>query len=110
MGRTLRWLGSLLLLTTVGLWVADAVEWIPTSLDDRWSGLTLKLAIGAMGGWLLLRLLAPIGAKLRNGRCTVCGCATDRGHTYCLDHLRETVNQTRDKSRERPIPRPRTSN
>ena len=96
MDRRLRWLGSMLILLTVALWVADAAAWIPRSMDDRWSGLTLKAGLVALAGAVLLRLFAPVATLRRHGRCAVCGHATERGHTYCLDHLQATVNATRD--------------
>jgi hypothetical protein len=96
MDRRLFWVGSMLLLTTLALWVADAAEWIPRSADDRFSGLTLKVGIIALGAGLLLRILAPVASLRQKGRCTVCGQRTERGHVYCLYHLQETVNATRD--------------
>ena len=107
MGRKLRWLGSMLLLVTVALWVADAVAWIPASTDDNWSGLTLKAGMIALAAGILLCLLAPLANLMRNGRCAVCGHPTERKHTYCLDHLQETVNATRDQARNRTLPRPK---
>jgi hypothetical protein len=106
MGHKLRWLGSILILVTVALWVADATAVIPGSTDDRWSGLTLKAGMIALAGAFLLRLLAPVANLMRSGRCAVCGHATEPRHTYCLDHLQETVNTTRDLSRNRTPTRP----
>jgi len=108
MTRKLQWLGALLLLATIALWVADVVELIPSSTDDRWSGLTMKAGITALVGALLLRLLSPIAGAIGAGRCTVCGRTTERGHTYCLDHLQETVNAARDHARNRTVSRPKT--
>jgi hypothetical protein len=96
----------MLILATVALWVAETADWIQVSTDDRWSGLTLKGGLIAMAGALLLRVLTPILSSLRRERCTICGHPTERGHTYCLDHLQETVNATRDRARSRSIPRP----
>ncbi len=109
MDRRLLWIGSMSILVTVALWVADAVAWIPRSIDDRWSGLTLKAGIVALAGALLLRLLAPVASLRQRGRCTVCGHPTERGHAYCLDHLQETVNATRDLTHSRTAARPRTA-
>jgi hypothetical protein len=91
----------MLILATLALWVADAAAWIPRSTDDRWSGLTLKVGIIALAGALILRLLAPVASLRQRGRCAVCGHRTERGHVYCLDHLQETVNATRDLSHSR---------
>jgi len=105
MGRRLRLIGSVLILVTVALWVGDATALIPASTDDRWSGLTLKAGMIALAGALVLRLLAPLASLMSHGRCAVCGHPTQRGHTYCLDHFQETVNATRDLSRNRTSPR-----
>ena len=101
MDRRLFWVGSILLLATLALWVADAAEVIPRSADDRWSGITMKAGILALAGALVLRLLAPIANFRLRGRCAVCGHSTERGHMYCPDHLQETVNATRDLSHTR---------
>jgi hypothetical protein len=105
MGRRLRWLGTMLILVTVALWVADAAALIPGSTDDHWSGLTLKAGLIALAGAFLLQLVAPLASRIRRGRCSVCGHPTERGHTYCLDHLQETVNAHRDLTRNRMPPR-----
>jgi predicted nucleic acid-binding Zn ribbon protein len=55
----------------------------------------------ALGAALLMRLLSPISGFMAKGRCIVCGHLTERGHTYCLDHLQETVNSGRDQARDR---------
>jgi hypothetical protein len=89
--------------------VADAAELIPQATDEQWAPLTMKLAMGSLAAGFLLWMLAPVGNLMRSGRCAVCGRATERRHTYCLDHLQETVNATRDRSRDRTIPRPRAS-
>src|SRR5262245_28593691 len=101
MDRRMFWIGSLLLLVTLGLWVADAAAWIPQSTDDRFAGMTLKAGIVALGLALALRLYAPVATMRQRGRCAVCGHSTERGHVYCQDHLQETVNTTRDLAHTR---------
>ena len=108
MGRRLLGLGVMLIVVTVALWVAEVAAWIPASTDDRWSGLTLKAALIALGASLVFRVLAPLAGMIPKARCSVCGRSTERGHTYCLDHLKATVNATRDESRSRTTPRPKT--
>jgi len=105
MGRRLQGLGVLLIVVTVALWVAEVADVIGQVTDDRWWGLTLKAAVIALAAGTLLRALAPVAGVLRNGRCTVCGRSTERGHAYCLDHLQQTVNDTRDESRGHERPR-----
>jgi predicted nucleic acid-binding Zn ribbon protein len=107
MARRLFWLGVLLILATIALWVADTANLIQGSTDDRFWGLTLKAGVISLGLALLFRLLSPVQAMIQSGHCTVCGRPTERGHTYCLDHLQETVNRTRDQSRSQPIARPK---
>jgi len=109
MGRRLLGLGMMLIVVTVALWIAEVAEWIPASTDDRWSALTLKAALIALGAGLVLRVLTPLTGLLPKGRCTVCGRSTVRGHSYCLDHLQATVNATRDESHSRTMSRPRNS-
>lgn len=101
MDRRLFWVGSILILVTLALWVADAAAWIPRSTDDRWAGLTLKAGIVALALAFVVRLLAPVATMRQKGRCAVCGHSTERGHVYCLDHLQETVNAARDLSHSR---------
>ena len=108
MDRRLFWLGSISLLATLALWVADATAVIPQSTDDLWSGITMKVGIVALAAALVLRLLAPVVNLRQRGRCAVCGHSTERGHMYCLDHLQETVNATRDLSHRGTSSDPRT--
>lgn len=108
MGRMLRMVGSILILTTVALWVGDATSVIPGSTDEHWWRLTLRGGVLALAGALLLRVMQPVARQLTNWRCAVCGHPTERGHTYCLDHLQETVNAARDEARKRTSPRPKT--
>jgi hypothetical protein len=108
MSRRLFGLGLMLIVATVALWVAEVAAWIPASTDDRWSSLTLKAGLIALGAGAVFRVLAPLGGLTSNGRCTVCGRSTVRGRLYCQDHLQETVNATRDESRDQKVPRPGT--
>ena len=108
MGRRLQGLGVFLIVATVGLWVAEVAGWIPRSTDDLWWGLTLKGAVIALGAGTLLRVVSPITGRMSsNGRCVVCGRSTERGHAYCLDHLRQTVDSMRDHAHEQEIRRSR---
>jgi hypothetical protein len=109
MGRRLLGLGVTLIAVTVALWVAETASWIPASTDDRWSGLTLKAGLIALAASLAFRVLTPLAGLVPKGRCATCGRPTERGHTYCLDHLQATVNATRDESHHRTMSRPRIS-
>ena len=109
MGRSLLTLGSSLLLATLGLWIADAAGWIGPVGDAAWTALIWKAGLAALAAGLVLRIFSPVRHKLAEGRCEVCGRTTERGHAYCLDHLRETVDSYRDRERDvflrRPSPR-----
>lgn len=107
MGRMLGLVGSILILSTVALWIGDATAVIPSSTDDHWWRFTLQGGVLALAGALLLRALQPVTNQLRKGRCSVCGHPTERGHVYCLDHLQATVNAARDEARRRPFERPK---
>lgn len=107
MSRRLLLVGAILTLATATIWLGGAVDWMQSSVGDVWSGWTLKGALVAFGAALALRLLSPVAGVVTTGRCSVCGRRTKAGHKYCLDHLQETVNQTRDLTREELPPRPR---
>lgn len=107
MGRRLLGFGVMLIAVTVTLWVAETAAWIPASTELRWSGLTLRAGLVALAAGLVTRVLSPIAAMVPKERCEICGRATARGRTYCLDHLQATVNATRDESHNRMMSRPR---
>jgi predicted nucleic acid-binding Zn ribbon protein len=56
---------------------------------------------------LVLRVVAPVTKHLAKGRCSVCGVPVERGSIYCMDHLQQTVNAYRDRSREATLPQPK---
>ena len=99
MSRRFMAFGSLLMLVTAILWLASSLHWLQAGEADAWSSLGLKAALCALAAGVVLRMLSPVSTVLTQERCAVCGRPTERGHTYCLDHLMETVNVTRDKTR-----------
>ena len=107
MNRRLLMIGAILMFATATIWLGGAVDWIQGPAADEWSGLTLKGALLAFAVAVVVRFVSPVAKVITTDRCTVCGRPTQKGHTYCLDHLQETVNQTRDLARERIAPRPR---
>ena len=111
MSRRLLTVGSTLLLLTAALWLASSLHWLKAGDADVWSAIGLKAALCALAAGVVFRVLAPVSSVLTQERCAVCGHRTERGHTYCLDHLMETVNVARDKARRRspPTGRPRRS-
>jgi len=104
MGRGFFSLGSSLLVATIAVWIAGAAGWLPEPLDDQIAAVTLRAGLVLVGASLILRIVSPVTKQLGKGRCAVCGIAIDRGSTYCLDHLQETVNAFRDRSRDRSLP------
>lgn len=107
MGRNLITLGALLLLLTVTLWIGDAAGWFPNGADDAWSPRILKAGLLLFAAGLLLRLAYPVSHQIHRSRCVVCGHPVEKGHTYCHDHLQETVNTYRDRTRDGVLRRPR---
>jgi hypothetical protein len=101
MGRTLRFLGLALLAGAVWSSLAEAMGWITPALASEWGGLVLKSGLLCLAAGVLLRALSPVGRELRRGRCVRCGAPIERGQTYCIDHLVETVNEYRDRARAR---------
>src|SRR5262245_62174358 len=102
MGRGLTTLGAVLLLATLALWIGDAIG-ATGNLDPAISGWTLKAGAGLLGMGLALGILYPVSRKVVHARCSVCGQSIERGHTYCRDHLQETVNAFRDETRDRML-------
>ena len=60
------------------------------------AGLFAGAAMCAAG--LVLWLLGRGAAAVSQRRCVRCGKPVYRGATYCLDHLKESVDQARDKT------------
>lgn len=101
MGRTLRFLGLTLLAAAVWSSLAEAMGWAGSGLAAEWGGVALQSGLLCLAAGVVVRLLAPVGREFRKGRCVRCGAAIERGQTYCTDHLVQTVNEYRDRARER---------
>src|SRR5262245_34569199 len=101
MGRGLFSLGWILLVLTVGLWIAGVAGWLPETADDRWSAMTLKATLVVFGAAVVLRVVSPVTKQVVRGRCARCGRGIDRGQIYCHDHMQETVNEYRDEAHGR---------
>jgi predicted nucleic acid-binding Zn ribbon protein len=98
-GRTLSYIGLVVLAGAAWFLVAGEAGWISAELSDQWF---LPLAkVGGIGfaAGLLLGFLTPAIRRIRQGRCVRCGAATERGQSYCLDHLQETVREAQDETR-----------
>lgn len=97
MGRSLRYFGMLVLVAAAWLAVAGELGWLPAELSGTWvrpvaTGGALCLGLG-----FVLGLSAPIGRKLTGKRCVRCGTAVESGQTYCVDHLRESIQEYQDR-------------
>ncbi|HKQ62977.1 MAG TPA: hypothetical protein VJS92_16925 [Candidatus Polarisedimenticolaceae bacterium] len=101
MGKKLRMFGFGLLALAAWLFLAGASAWIPESTADGWGRLTGWAGLGALALGMAGSLLAPLWRAVRGSRCVRCGVSIERGQTYCLDHLQETVNQYRDQAHQR---------
>jgi len=97
MARLLRWAGAAALAGCVWALLAAELGWLPRS-----SATALFRPLG-LGGVALLAAGTALGfggalfGALRRGRCARCGARTERGQTYCNDHLRQTVQEYQDR-------------
>jgi hypothetical protein len=106
MGRNLRYIGLAILAAAAWLLIAMEAEWIPGSLPEVVIPLLVGAGLLCFAGGLLLGVIMPVGQKLRRGRCARCGAVIERGQSYCLDHLRETVNEYQDHASKGEMYRP----
>lgn len=102
MGRSLRYLGTLLFATTVWLLIAGSAGWVSEELANRLFRTVAGSGAVCLLGGFLLGLVGKLGWNRRRGRCVRCGAMTDRGQAYCLDHLLQTVADYRDQNPQRP--------
>ncbi len=100
MGRTLRYLGMVILAATAWLLLADAVGWIPDGTADPWTSKGVVLGLACLVAGTLLRLVAPISREMRRDHCIHCGAPTERGHPFCRDHLKAALEDARDQTRK----------
>lgn len=107
MGRGLMSLGAFLLVATIALWIAGTADWLDQGLVDGTSAFTLKAGLVMIAAALVLRLVSPVTRRLGQGRCTTCGAPVEKGHVYCLDHLKETVHTYRDRTHQGSFGTPR---
>jgi len=109
MGRTLRIVGLAALAGAAWALLASEAGWMSAAVADVAFRALALLGVVCVGVGLLLGLLNPVGRRLRQGRCTRCGAPIERGQSYCLDHLRDTVHEYQDQLRRGERPRSRTS-
>lgn len=98
-GPTLRYLGLAILAASVVLLLAGEAGWVEPAFADRWFLPLAKIGAVCFLVGLALALLARLMHAALRGRCVRCGAATERGQSYCLDHLMETVHEAQDAVR-----------
>ena len=97
MARALRSVGIVLLAGAVWSLLAGAGDWLDDGTADRLASGLAVLGVVFLGGGLAAGAVGRASRPLRRGRCARCGAPTQRGQTYCLDHLLETVKEYRDR-------------
>lgn len=91
-----------MLAAAVWLFLAGETGWVQETAsnslgrDAALAGL-LCLAAGFVAG-----MFGRAGRVLRRGHCVRCGAPTERGQTYCLDHLLATVEEYKMRASEGP--------
>jgi len=98
-GRTLSYFGLVVLAGATWFLVAGEAGWISAELSDQWFLPLVKVGGLSLVLGLVLGFLSPAIRRLRQGRCVRCGAGTERGQSYCLDHLHETVLEAQDETR-----------
>lgn len=98
MGRTLRYLGLVVLAVSAWMLIAGEAGGVAAEVTDRWAVTLLQAGGALLVAGLLCALLAPFARWARRGHCMRCGERTERGQTYCMDHLRETVQEYQDQA------------
>jgi hypothetical protein len=100
MGRTLRYAGTVILAVSVVVLLLESLGLVPEATGDRWVLGGAAVGAGLLAAGLLLALFSPVARAIRRGHCVRCGARTERGQTYCRDHLQQTLNEIRDRTRE----------
>jgi hypothetical protein len=96
MARGLRYLGLALAAIGVSGLLAGEAGWLPAEVAGRPAVALLRAAAVVFASGLALEVLARGWRGLRRGHCARCGARIEWGQTYCLDHLKATVNEARD--------------
>jgi hypothetical protein len=106
MGRNLKYLGLVLLAATAWLLIALEADWVENALVEKAIPILAGAGVISIVLGILLALASPVGRKLSRGRCARCGAPIERGQSYCLDHMREAVNEYQDHARRADAYRP----
>lgn len=100
-GRTLRYIGLTVLACALWAMLAGERGWVESTTVATWLPTLLRVGIVCVAAGIGHALLAPVLRRLRRGRCQRCGAPIEQGQTYCLDHLKATLNEYQDHMRER---------
>ena len=97
MGKSLQTIGGIVLLAAAWLFVAESFGWVSEAVADAWGLKALMAGAVCFCGGLFLAVATPVTRWLSGTRCVRCRRRIERGQTYCMDHLRETLNEYRDQ-------------
>jgi len=106
-GRTARYIGLVVLAGAAWFLVAGEVGWISHDVADTWFRPFAGAGAALFGAGFLLGALGTTLHWLTRKRCVRCGARTERGQTYCLDHLRATVHEAQDTTHRQTLRRQR---
>ncbi len=98
MGSRLVHIGLYILAGAACLLVADALGWVSSETTDVW--VTPRAGSGVLGivAGLAAGLLARFSRLVLRTKCVRCRATTERGQTYCLDHMQAAVNEYRART------------
>jgi predicted nucleic acid-binding Zn ribbon protein len=100
--RVLRQVGLLLFAVAACMAVASSAAWVEPARIDPWIVPALQVGAVSFAFGLVLPLAGAVARMVRRGHCVRCGRVIERGQTYCIDHLRETVAEYQEHQRDRP--------
>ena len=79
--------------------VAGEAGWISVEISDQWFLPLAKVGgICVVAGFALGFVIKAL-RRANQVRCVRCGAPTERGQSYCLDHLQQTVLEAQDETR-----------
>ena len=98
-GRTLSYLGLVVLAGATWFLVAGEAGWISVEISDQWFLPLAKVGGICVVAGVALGFLSRALRRAKQVRCVRCGAPTERGQSYCLDHLQQTVLEAQDEAR-----------
>jgi hypothetical protein len=102
LGRFFRVTGLVLLAAAAWLLIAGESGWLARPTTDAAFPVVSRAGAALLLLGLLAPLVAPVSRRMRQGRCVRCGASIERGQTYCMDHLRSTLDEAHDEIRNGP--------